>query len=558
MNLKLTLQQFRNVTVFLIAAFQLFETNAKCPYSPVTFSASYVDSGYLFYNSGKVDLPVKFDFGDGQTFYGVRPKNGGIFHKYTQNGYYKVTMYYNDTIQYCKDTAVQFVCFFKMSDSISYIKSNDTLYTEAPCLNHAFYRWSYGDNTYGKNCKSWHIYAKTGFYYPLLMFVIDTPSGCYYNFKTQYKQLDFSKCGFIADFYNEKYMGMSPLQLKAIVASGPFMDSNKKQNGRETWYWGDGSSTTQNTIEMDKDTHFYATKGLYNICHVYEDSLQCKDSVCKLIEVDSCNAYAQFTYSINLRDVTFTYKAAGNFSWYVDGQKINLTNNKYTFPQNGTYNVCLKSTGLDNCQVESCSTITVFKCESLSRSKINWNLDRNDCSKLHFINSNSEHQIFHWDFGDNSFSSDKEPEHTFLKDSTYRIKLSATDTIYGCKDSIEFLVQNYCCNIQDSIIVTKTSGFTAKIENFSYIRKPRGPVHRHKWIYNWTDISYDANPAYTFYQKGPKYFIYVAYDTIKRCSDSTIVFITIDSLDFVPFHINGGNQSVHSSELGQTVKVYPN
>lgn len=557
MKFQLNLRHYQFILTVLLVNICLPNANAKCPYSPVTFSAYYADSGYIFYNSGKVDLPVKFDFGDGQTFYGVRPKNG-IFHKYAQNGYYKVTMYYNDTIQYCKDTSVQQICFFKLADSISFVKSNDTVYTAAPCLPHAFYRWSYGDNSYGRNCKSWHVYSKPGYYYNQLILVIDTPSGCYYNYPSKYEYMDFSKCGFIADFYNEKYMSQFPLRLKAIVGSAPFMDTKKKQNGRETWYWGDNTSTTQYSIEMDKDTHFYASSGLYNICHVYEDSLQCKDSVCKIIEVDSCNAYTQFSYTVNLREVTFTFKASGNFAWYVDGKVIQLINNKYTFPMNGTHTVCLKSTGLDNCKAEACSTITVFKCEPLSKNPPTWTHKSNDCSTYSFANSNTDYLKFYWDFGDNSFSNDKAPEHTYVQDTIYNIKVIATDSIHGCKDSVSYKIYNYCCNIQDSIVVSKTSNSSATIDNYSYIRKPKGPVHRHQWIYNWNEVSFDVNPVYTYYQKGSKYMIYVAYDTIKNCSDTTYVYIPIDSLDNVPFHINGGKSGIHSSAFTKSVTVYPN
>ncbi len=559
MNTNLRVMSIRLLMTCLMTMAIASSTEAKCPYSPVTFYASYVDSGFLFYNTGKVDLPVKFDFGDGQSFYGVKPQNG-IFHKYAKNGSYTVTMYYYDSIQYCRDTAVQQVCFFKLKDSIVFRKSNDTLYTAAPCHVNAFYRWSYGDNTYGKNCQSWHVYQKSGFYYPQLLLVIDTLSSCYYNYNYKASFMDFSKCGFIADFYNEKYMGMQPLRLKAIVGTGPFLDPKKKQSGRETWYWGDNSSSNDNGIMQDKDTHFYARGGTYNVCHVYEDSAQCKDSVCKAVEVDSCNAYTQFTYTVNGRELSFNFKVAGNYSWYADGKKITLSNGKYTFASNGTYTICLKSTGMDNCVAEACSTVTVFSCDRLSANNIRWTYQNNDCTNLKFRNTNTNYQIFNWDFGDNSTgSTDREPVHTYARDSVYTVKLSAIDTVYNCKDSIVFYVIINCCNIQDSLKLSKTSAGTAVLENYSYIRKPRGPVHSHKWIFDWSTVSTDAFPTHTYYSKGYKHIIYIAYDTIRDCNDSFYISLRIDSTDNTPFQLYVSNtSSLHNLNMLQSLDVYPN
>lgn len=556
MSTKFDLRSWLMYCLLLLPAAATIE--AKCVYGPVTFSSSFVDSGVLFYNTGRVDLPVRFDFGDGQSFYGVRPQNG-IFHKYAKNGSYTVTMYYNDTIQYCKDTAVQQICFFKLADSISFRRSNDTLYASAPCHVNAFYRWAWGNSSYGKGCNTWHVYSKPDYYYPQLMFVTDTPSGCPYYYNTKYQVMDFTICGFSARFYAEKYMGLQVLRLKAIVGSGPFIDPKKKQNGRETWYWGDGTSSTENGIVADKDTHFYSTHGMYNICHVYEDSAQCKDSVCSLVQVDSCNAYAGFTYTTSFREVSFNFKVSGSYSWYVDGVKITLSNGKYVFSSNGTYNVCLKATGMDNCMVETCKMITVFKCDPISMSKISWQQPGNDCSTYKFINTNSNYQVFNWDFGDNTSSSDKEPVHSYGPDSVYTVKLTAIDTIDNCRDSVTFYLWKFCCNIQDSVILTKTSLSKATIENHSYIRQPKGPVHRHKWVFDHSYVSYDAVPSYTYYSRGYRDIYYIAYDTIRDCQDSFHYYLHIDDDDSLPFVLNFGNSS-GISDLNTVINVivYPN
>jgi PKD repeat protein len=540
------------IALFLLAF--VVETKACNPH-PQIIVMEY-DSAYLFmWSGGYTSAQTSWDFGDGQTHAG-RPYGEEVWHKYAKNGKYLVTMYYWDTINYCRDTATLEVCYYRLDSLPVFRRSGDTLIASAQCLPKAFYRWWFGDNSLGLGCTARHVYAKPGFYSPSLMFVRDSITGCTYNPPTSNTPLDFTDCGFSSRFYT------MPYKLKAVTWSAPFL-TIKKMAGRETWLWGDGTSTINNILQQGTDTHFYALPGTYNLCHVLEDSTgQCIDSTCQSVKIEDCDAVPKYSYTINGRTVKFTNESPMGikFEWLVDGQPLVLDNNSsYTFSLNGVYKVCLKVTGTDYCTKATCMDIEIKLCET--PDKISWEWHKDDCATATFTNLNKNYSHYVWNFGDGTPDTViRNPVHTFAKNGRFLVKLLALDTSrFNCRDSFFIEMGRNCCEIKDSVVLKYTSSHSATLENHTYIRTPRGPVHRHFWDFGDGNTSTQSSPkhVYTVSKKQVK-IMYVATDTIRDCRDTVMIYLNVDSLGN-PFVLNTWYYtSVTAMKLNKAYSLYPN
>lgn len=117
--------------------------------------------------------------------------------------------------------------------------------------------------------------------------------------------------------------------------------------------------------------------------------------------------------------------------------------------------------------------------------------------------------------------------------------------------------------MKDSLVLNFAGGTanTASIDNFSYIRVPRGPVHKHLWVFGDGATSTDASPSHTYTKSGRMDGWYVGFDTVQNCMDSMYFTFTIDA-SATPFVLNAnyhrtfsGLRSVYTN---LHFNVYPN
>jgi len=534
------------------------QSSGGCPFK-ARFSYTQLDTAYQFnLSGGRVDAPVTWDFGDGYTATG-KPYPQAVYHQYAKNGKYTVTMFYWDSIYDCRDTIKEEVCYYRLDSLPVFKRSGDTLIASAMCLPQGAYRWSFGDYTYAWGCQVRHVYTKPGFYYPQLMFVKDSITGCVYYPPSNKVAMDFTRCGFTAEFTPKLYKG------KVVAWSGPFY-TEKKVAGYETWKWGDGSKTDTSIIQANSFEHKYLVSGIYTICHILSDSANCKDSVCQTVQIDSCNAIAKFSYIANGKTLQFKNESNGwKYEWRINDQLIGLDfNSSYTFPTNGNYNVCLKTFGTDNCDKEVCSVIAVFSCNQLAYNNIVPRPDSVDCSIVQFDNSNI-FSSYKWDFGDGSISYEKSPTHAFKEARTYAVNLLGIDSSFQlCTDSIVFEYNNPCpvCDIRDSMVLTYdvNDSQKAKLENYTFNRKTNKPVKLHFWDFGDGTTSTEASPKHVYTISGRVLVTYVAIDSASNCTDTSRFYVNIPA-NGKPFTLNVNYNNYVSIVTASRIRqftLYPN
>jgi hypothetical protein len=234
---------------------------------------------------------------------------------------------------------------------------------------------------------------------------------------------------------------------------------------------------------------------------------------------------------------------------------------EFKVSKNGKYNVCLVSYGLDNCTKTTCQEITVKVCDKLNYFSSNW--DQNDCAQANFFMKDSNYAELLWVFDDGTTATGSNPKHSFQY-GIHSVKLIGTDTSeFNCKDSIIFDINNACCNVKDSLVLNFAGGSAkmATIENFSYIKQPRGPVHKHLWIFGDGASSTDPSPSHTYTQSGNIDAWYIGFDTVHNCVDSMYFTFNIDG-SATPFVLNTNYHQnftgLKALQSNLNFNVYPN
>jgi len=390
-----------------------------------------------------------WSFGDGTSSAEQNP-----MHTYSQTGSYYVTLsIWGDT---CQSTTSQYIyngndttwnqCYASfwytndptspLSISFQNISSVDSTAT---------FTWDFGDNTTSNQFMPSHTYSQTGVYYVTLTVenvacglmtysdyvYVDQypyPSDCYADF---YYSTD--TLGYTFEFYNASWS----------------VDSLYSVN----WDFGDGNSSTE-----INPVHTYNADGQYEVILTLASSI-CTSSTKMIVYVGANNWYPQYCQAFffpeyswnNIKEIKFVDYSYGNgailsYNWdFGDGTGSNQQNPIHTFSANGEYLVTL--------------TINTENCTSTFNELVyiqNWNWF-GSCNALFFPNfdetlsvqfydlSNPFPTTWHWDFGDNTTSTEQNPIHTYAQPGIYTVTLETTSDSL-CSSAFAMEIELYQVN----------------------------------------------------------------------------------------------------------------
>lgn len=194
------------------------------------------------------------------------------------------------------------------------------------------YSWNFGDGNSSTDENPQHTYATDGIYVACLT-VVDS---CGQNIACD--SVIVNSCNSpVADY------SYTATQLQADFTDASTLGNNPSWS----WDFGDGNNSM-----MQNPSHTYASPGTYYSCLIVTDDCG-TDSICDSVVVNNCtNPMADFTYSSNGLDVTFTdASTAGNnvsYMWdFGDGDTSSVQSPNHTYTLPGAYNACLTVT--DDC-----------------------------------------------------------------------------------------------------------------------------------------------------------------------------------------------------------------
>ncbi|UTW60905.1 PKD domain-containing protein [bacterium SCSIO 12741] len=287
------------------------------------------------------------------------------------------------------------------------------------------------------------------------------------------------------------------------------------------WYWdfGDGNTSFQKTPQ-----HTYQSSGTYMIClTVIDTNSLCSDSICKSVTVQApCNTTASFTHQIQGPSVQFSNTSIADslalYTWvFGDGTQSSKKHPNHTYSNPGSYIVCL--TVVDSakgCTDTFCDTLVITSggpCAAGFSYQVSGN-------SVTFVNTSSPTtRLFDWDFGDQSTSRLKNPQHTYSSPGLYTVCLIAYDSILACVDTICDTVRIHPSNCQASFSIfpdTLTPG------RFDFINTstPSGPSMSYLWLMSDGSVFGTQNVSHTVTSSGTYTMCLTIFDSLTGCSDS--------------------------------------
>ncbi len=405
----------RTVTVYPIHA-EFQPDTAGCHPLPVTFTN--LSAGAIFYD---------WDFGDGVKSGDFEPSHTFI-NMVSSDTVYTVTLI--ATSQYlCADTDTAYITVYP------YIEASFTLDNNAACspfevtINNSSsgvynYEWYFGDsdtsNTSAPVFTHTYINLSDTIQNFILTLIVENSDVCFDTMQriiTVYPEI-------VASFIPAPTAGCHPL----------FIDFTNQTTGASDYLWSFGDGGISNAVDT---SHFFVNYSENNI--TYSVTLQavsqfgCTDDTVQIITVYP-SAVADFIPSPLYQvypsaTVYFDSVSSGyaTYFWYFgDGDTSDSENPPpHTYDTWGEYVITLiVCTGYNCCDSVS-NTIII---ESLPPVADFTPLDTSGCPPLtvEFNNTSMYADTYTWDFGDGTFSSEKNPTHTFYESRQYNIKLTAS------------------------------------------------------------------------------------------------------------------------------------
>ena len=314
------------------------------------------------------------------------------------------------------------------------------------------------------------------------------------------------------------------------------------------WNFGDGTPM-DNTVSP---THSYANPGTYSVVHtvvLYTPNgvPQCTQSFTRSVVIaPPCNLQANFNWvptTTNPLRIEFNNTTGGalptdSVRWtFGDGTVLNgLMSNPstaspaHTYPQPGTYTVCLRvkravNSTPNGCVSEICKTVVITAPPCNLQAGFNWTVSTNNPLRVEFHSTSAvvtPTDSIRWTFGDGSSlqgtladTSLLTPVHTYAQGGTYtvclRIKRNNNTGTTPCVSEIcKTLVLNTTppCNMQAYFTAQPDSMHPLRIK-FTNMTTPVLPTDSVRWTFgDGTSVSglqgdpNVANPTHIYAQAG--------------------------------------------------------
>ncbi|HYJ62876.1 MAG TPA: PKD domain-containing protein, partial [Parafilimonas sp.] len=284
------------------------------------------------------------------------------------------------------------------------------------------YIWNFGDGNTNTSKDATHNYTSSGTYNVIL--TAESAGGC----------SDTASMNVVIAIPSSSFSNTTATCSNQSIA---FTNTSVPTPVSNTWYFGDGASS--NDLNSNKT---YTKTGTYTVKLVNVFSANCSDSVTKTITIASgpspsfkADDTSKCITPFNVNFSNTTTGAAIKYVWdFGDGDTSHQINPAHVYTQNGSYAVTLTAINANGCE-------NVFVKENyinIQPIKITHIVNLPDSGCLPFIikptltiNINTPIKTYGWDFGDGGTSTSATPEHTYIKEGIYAVKVSI-ETEDGC------------------------------------------------------------------------------------------------------------------------------
>ena len=405
------------------------------------------------------------------------------------------------------------------------------------------WEWFFGDglDSISSNSNIQHSYNSTGLFAPSV--IATTINGCIDSFNLDTINI-FPKEEY--SFTSDILSGCPPLDVNFTISP-----SNNIQN--ITWDFDDGNIISGTASANNQ----YTSNGVYYPVATIESNNGCIQDVQFPNSVNLSNApigtfnVSNFSGCPPL-DVQFDVNTSVSNTFYIDfGDgyfSANSNSVSHTYNDNGTFNPTLTITDSNNCQ-NNINMDTVLS----GVSEIDFIASVNEgCASLevNFL-STSNADTYYWDFGDSTYSTDENPDHTYDFEGNYSVTFYANDT-NSCIDTLVkddyIIVKKEDVDIftMDTIIACSPYVFNTDVYNIG--------VNFWNWDFGDGDLDTGSNVSHTYTQSGT-YNISLFTDAPNGCKYdlNNFAFLQIDNLNVdatVNSNCNDGSFNITNNTVG--------
>lgn len=407
-----------------------------CLYEEVNFT----DNSTI--NTGQI-IDWQWNFGDGNTSSSSSPN-----YTYTNDGTYNTSLIITSD-KGCDDTLHKDITRFPIPNP-NFSAAPQCLYTPISFINNSninspdnisSYVWNFGDgSSLNTDENPNHTYPTEGDYNVNL--IATSNNGCIAN--TSYTITVYPVP--VALFTNTEICENTPptnFTNQSSIVTGSIVLHN--------WNFGDG-----NTSNMPNPSNFYSQAGTYNSTLIVTSNYGCQDTLEKTVIVlekpnvdfssniiDGCSPIC-----VTFDDLSFTNNANSIYwEWdFGNGQTNNTSNPTSCFKNLNNVNDtsfsiklitknslgCLDTLNKNNFITVYHNPISLFDIAPPNSNMYLPNFD--------FINNSIGADLYEWDMGDNTYSTNFELEHSYKDTGSYNVILIAK-TINNCTDTSNNIVK---------------------------------------------------------------------------------------------------------------------
>lgn len=443
--------------------FSVCSSNNLCQ---ADFSWTYGFAGGVFFNYTGTNNASSYywDFGDGNTSALQNPS-----HTYTSNGPFGVILVIT-TNGGCSSTAYDSVYGGVTTNCQASFTYNVTpsgvvaFSYNGTNLGGQSYLWDFGDGSTSTLANPSHFYNGFG---PFVACVTMSDTfGCSSTF-----------CDTV--FFGNPTTCQANFSLQIDSSNSVYvvtLQDNSTGNGPLTYnWWVDGSNYSTSNV-----THTFATPGIYGVCLSITTADSCTSYLCDTLYLgtggsgNNCNAYFQHSLNPN-GSVQFYSSGSNNQSYYWDfgdNSSSSSANPSHQYNGPGTYYVCLTvNDPSSGCSATHCDTVVVGPNTNNCQANFVAVPDSITLpplpSNVYFFydQSSGSPSYWHWDFGDNTTSSQQNPVHTYSSPGIYYVCLTIANLGSNCTST-------YC----DTVVVGNNQTGPC-VASFTHSLNPNGGVY---------------------------------------------------------------------------------
>ena len=366
-----------------------------------------------------------WNFGDGTNSTQQNP-----VHTYSAVGNYTVTLTVKNTITGCEHSTTHPVVI--ADEQATFSADAREICRRAPVLftagqnnpgGIASYEWSFGDGTDGTGNSVSHAYTQAGSY--LVRLIITDATGCK---DTLIRPAYIRVNGPTADF-----TAAVPGTCLATAVVFNDLSTTDGIHNISQWQWNYGDGITQ-LFTAPPFSHSYSTPGSYNVTLTVTDAAGCIDSITRDNSIIISRPMAAFatadTVSCPGKSIFFTNTSTGpalTYSWnFGDGNSSTEAAPSHIYNSDGLYTIRLRITDEYGCTDEITRPQYVRIVTPVAAFTMSDSVSTCPPLIVQFTNQSTNQDSYHWDFGDNNFSTDASPSHFYNVAGTYFPKLTIT------------------------------------------------------------------------------------------------------------------------------------